>query len=630
MKTYLMIVGVLVVLFVASGVVSATEITGVTIEAFSGHYAPTNLHPDNLLNGNGFEENGPDTHSVTAENNMWQSDYGTQSAQWVVFDLGAVYDLASMKVWNYNESAGNPDYYTSRSGVKDILVRASATDFTGNWDAMPAVGTYTIDQAPGEDNVAFGTVCDPNDPAPAVRYVLFDVVSSWDPTGSYPLVGLSEVRFLGTPAAFDPPEVNAGADTSCCLTAGSCVVDLDGTVINPAGAPAETTLWTVISGPNDPNDVVVVVGVGDASQVDTTATFTVAGSYVLQLEADNTYVATDTVSIEVYPDCTSPVEITGVTTEAYSSAYLPTNLHPDNLLNGNGLDVNGPDTHSLTAASNTWQSDSGGPSVQYVVFDLGGEYDLASMKVWNFNEGGNAAGSFNNQPYTQASGTKDVLLRGSATLPAGNDWDLMTSLGTYQIEMAPGDDTTAFGTVLNVGASSIRYLQLDVQSSWDDGSGYPWVGLSEVRFFGTVAPFGSPEVNAGADTSSWLTAGSCVVDLDGTVINPAGAPAETTLWTVISGPGAVVFGDASQVDTTATFTVTGSYVLQLEADNTYVGTDTVSIEVYANACDAAKAEPGYALIPGDIDEDCYVDLSDFSLMATHWLECNSLDIIECQ
>ena len=292
-KTYLMIVGMLVVLFVASDVVSAVEITGVTIEAFSSFYAPTNLHPVNMLNGSGLDVNGPGTHSVTAANTMWQSDYGNPLNEWVVFDLGAEYEPNVLRVWNYNESLGDPDFYTLRSGVKDLLVRASATDFTGNWDAMPVVGTYTIDQAPGYDDVAFGTVYNLN-PGTAVRYILFDVVSTWDPTGTYPLVGLSEVRFFYTPDPFSP-EVNAGADTSCCLTAGSCVVDLDGTVINPPGAPEPVmTLWTVISGPG-------AVVFGDTSQVDTTATFTVTGSYVLQLEADNTSsIGTDTVSIEVY------------------------------------------------------------------------------------------------------------------------------------------------------------------------------------------------------------------------------------------------------------------------------------------------------------------------------------------
>jgi hypothetical protein len=630
MKTYLMIVGMLGVLFVGPGVAGA-EITGVTIEDFSSP-AGANLHPDHLINGNGLDVNGPDTHSDTAANNMWQSDAGAQVDQYVVFDLGDVYEPNAIKVWNFNEAGNaaagfNFQPYTQASGTKDVLLRGSATLPAGNdWDLMTSLGTYQIEMAPGDDTTAFGTVIiDPNGPLPPVRYILFDVVSSWDDGSGYPWVGLSEVRFLGTLAAFAPPDVNAGADTSCCLTAGSCVVDLDGTVTNPPGAPEPvTTLWTVISGPG-------AVVFGDDSQVDTTATFTVAGSYVLQLEADNTYVATDTVSIEVYPDCTSPVEITGVTIEDFFDEWAGVAI-ADNIINGSGLDINGPDTHS--SVNNTmWQSDSGAPSEQWLVVDLGAVYDPNAIKVWNFNEQGQAAAGFNFQHYTQASGTKDILLRGSATIPAGNNWTSMTNLGTIQVPMAHGgangNDTTPFGSTIALSANSIRYLMLDIQSSWDDGSGYPWVGLSEVRFFGTLSAFAPPDVNAGADTSCWLTAGSCVVDLDGTVTNPAGAPAETTLWTAISGPGAVVFGDDSQVDTTATFTVAGSYVLQLEADNTLVATDTVSIEVYANACDAAKAEPGYTLILGDIDEDCFVNLIDFSFMATNWGECNSLDIIEC-
>ena len=363
--------------------------------------------------------------------------------------------------------------------------------------------------------------------------------------------------------------------------------------------------------------------------MDTTATFTVTGSYVLQLEADNTSaIATDTVSIEVYADCVSTVEITGVTIEAYSSAYFAhDNRHPDHMINGNGFEENGPDTHSVSAGSKMWESDYGTPVDQWVVFDLGAEYEPNAMKVWNFNE------SLGDPDfYTSRSGTKDVLIKASASDFTG-DWDSMPVVGSYTIDQAPGYDDVAFGTVCDVNdpVPAVRYILLEVVSTWDDpGDGvYPYTGLSEVRFLGTQAAFDPPEVNAGEDASCCLTAGSCFVDLDGTVINPPGAPAETTLWTAISGPGAVVFGDASQVDTTATFTVAGSYVLQLEADNTYVGTDTVSIEVYANACDAAKAEPGYASIPGDVNVDCYVNLSDFSLMATHWLECNSLDIIEC-
>ena len=43
--------------------------------------------------------------------------------------------------------------------------------------------------------------------------------------------------------------------------------------------------------------------------------------------------------------------------------------------------------------------------------------------------------------------------------------------------------------------------------------------------------------------------------------------AVTTTWSTISGPGTVTFGNASAVDTTASFSQAGTYVLRLTADD---------------------------------------------------------------
>jgi hypothetical protein len=54
----------------------------------------------------------------------------------------------------------------------------------------------------------------------------------------------------------------------------------------------------------------------------------------------------------------------------------------------------------------------------------------------------------------------------------------------------------------------------------------------------------------------------------------------TTTWSKFSGPGTVTFGDAGAVDTTATFSTDGVYVLQLEADDSELSaSDTVTITV---------------------------------------------------
>lgn len=58
------------------------------------------------------------------------------------------------------------------------------------------------------------------------------------------------------------------------------------------------------------------------------------------------------------------------------------------------------------------------------------------------------------------------------------------------------------------------------------------------------------------------------------------AGALTSTWSVLSGPGTVTFGNASNPATTATFTVAGTYVLRLTADDGQLtSSDDVTIEV---------------------------------------------------
>jgi hypothetical protein len=76
------------------------------------------------------------------------------------------------------------------------------------------------------------------------------------------------------------PLVNAGLDQSITLPASAT---LDGTVTDdgqPSPPGAVTTTWSMTSGPG-------MVTFGDASAVDTTADFAVAGTYVLRLTADD-------------------------------------------------------------------------------------------------------------------------------------------------------------------------------------------------------------------------------------------------------------------------------------------------------------------------------------------------------
>jgi hypothetical protein len=99
----------------------------------------------------------------------------------------------------------------------------------------------------------------------------------------------------------------------------------------------------------------------------------------------------------------------------------------------------------------------------------------------------------------------------------------------------------------------------------------------------TVAEGGAvnaaPQVDAGADQTIVWPADT--VTLAGTVSDD-GLPAGVLdlLWSKVSGPGTVIFGDAFAQSTSATFSGTGVYVLRLTADDTLLSaSDDVTVTV---------------------------------------------------
>ncbi len=93
-----------------------------------------------------------------------------------------------------------------------------------------------------------------------------------------------------------------------------------------------------------------------------------------------------------------------------------------------------------------------------------------------------------------------------------------------------------------------------------------------------------PVVNARADSTFLADSAT----LDGNVIDDE-VTSMTTLWSKVSGPGDVTFANAAALDTTATFSEAGSYVLQLTADD---GESIVSDLAPVMAVDAAAGQPG--------------------------------------
>ncbi|MBA7523548.1 hypothetical protein ES705_15675 [subsurface metagenome] len=145
-----------------------------------------------------------------------------------------------------------------------------------------------------------------------------------------------------------------------------------------------------------------------------------------------------------------------------------------------------------------------------------------------------------------------------------------------------------------------------------------------------VADNTPPEVDAGTDIVTLLVDGVRTGNLDGTVTDDGAIQPYTVQWTVVSEPNDpnspdAVITDPSAEDTGITLSAVGEYVLQLEAfDGEYTGSDTVTINVYNDSCEAAWSLPDYEPLVGDLNWDCKVDEADLALLEENWLQDNSL------
>lgn len=132
-------------------------------------------------------------------------------------------------------------------------------------------------------------------------------------------------------------------------------------------------------------------------------------------------------------------------------------------------------------------------------------------------------------------------------------------------------------------------------------------------------PNTAPVVDAGPDLAVTLPAGAV---LDATVTddglpNPPGFTTKT--WSMVSGPGTVSFADAQAVDTTATFSAEGTYVLRLSVgDSELTSSDDVTVVVsepvptnseptVSAGPDKSVTLPASASLQGLVSDDGYPD-----------------------
>lgn len=125
---------------------------------------------------------------------MWLSTApgfgGLDASPYFQVDLGAVYALDNIHVWNYNEVG------EIARGVNSVTVLSSTTDATLATNINQ--GTTTIAIANGTDNYTGVNLLLAGNPVSfTARYIRFQINSNHGDTG--PFYGLAEVQFFGVP-----------------------------------------------------------------------------------------------------------------------------------------------------------------------------------------------------------------------------------------------------------------------------------------------------------------------------------------------------------------------------------------------------------------------------------------------
>ncbi|MHC4735157.1 MAG: LamG-like jellyroll fold domain-containing protein [Planctomycetota bacterium] len=218
------------------------QILAVTARADSSHLDMTVEH---IVDGSGLVDGDGDgllEHRETPEN-MWLSEQG-RTKGWVEFDLGRVYELGSILVWNYNERD------RTKRGVKRADVSVWTQDsgwqkIFDDFEFAEAEGSFDYDEP---ILVKFEGV--------KVQKVRFDDLAN---LGDEEYVGLSEVRFFQRwgPEAIRPHPAD-GEDIG---------VPLDAKLSWTSGAGVKA--YEVYFGTNpDSLKYMARVDVGDSSEVE--------------------------------------------------------------------------------------------------------------------------------------------------------------------------------------------------------------------------------------------------------------------------------------------------------------------------------------------------------------------------
>jgi hypothetical protein len=521
-------------------------------------------------------------------------NYGVQDCEGVAFGGGALWiaDGAGAEVYkilpggNGTFDAGGDDvvthFDTGSAGLSDVegiaydsdggnLYVSSTDNLLGHFGPTGTLLRY-LDVSAGSPSNPAGLAYGP-DPAGSTTRRLYLVArgkdNNSDPNENDGKLFVYSVNPIGGGGTTNnPPTASAGPDLSIDLAASA---SLDGTVTddgNPSGTL--TTTWTKVSGPG-------TVTFANANAVDTTATFSLAGSYVVRLTAnDGQLSASDDAAITVTTSGgggdSVDVRVAAASDDAEQAPSGSVDTGSSDLelvADGSAIQTVGLRFANVAippgaAIESAW--------IQFMADETSSDATALTIQ-------GEAAD--NAAPFTTGTNNVSARPRTAASLgwspPA---WNLVGEAGAAQ-------RTPELAAVVQ---------QIVSRGGWQSGNAMAFIVTGSGRrvaesFEGTAAgaallhvQFGaaggnlSPVVSAGPDQ---LISLGQTASLDGTVSDDAQPnPTPTTTWSKVSGPGNVGFANADAVDTTATFSAAGSYVLRLTAfDGALTSQDDMSVTV---------------------------------------------------
>lgn len=165
--------------------IAATTITPVGVEASNTFPLWGEYNAGNLIDGSGLVG---DLHDANYAN-MWMTDLGVDAAS-LTFDLGGLYSLSGLTVWNYN--FGVEHFASTLDRAAKAFTLQISTDGVTFADAL--AGQFTRGTGELLAGETFGL-------AGEARYVRLNLSGNhqqYPQYYGYAPVGLSEVRFMGS------------------------------------------------------------------------------------------------------------------------------------------------------------------------------------------------------------------------------------------------------------------------------------------------------------------------------------------------------------------------------------------------------------------------------------------------